>query len=133
MGETHPSTRFGGRNPAEIKDSIELVLEASKKAIPDNIEKLCTHENSMRNFLDMHERSAFAPKGSAEDKHLKAWLENMQRTGAERLFPNITTTASVNESMRILLRVRYQAHIVSGVGSRPGSLPDLQWSWSREW
>ena len=88
------------------KDSIELVLEASKKAIPDNIERLCTHETLMRNFLDMSERSTFSPKVSAEDKHLKAWLENMQKTGAERLFPNITTAANINESMRILLRER---------------------------
>ena len=30
------------------KDSIELVLEASKKAIPDSIEKLLIHESSTR-------------------------------------------------------------------------------------
>ena len=59
------------------KDSIELVLEASKKATPDNIERLHTHEKLMRNLLDTHERSTFSSKGSSEDKHLKAWIENM--------------------------------------------------------
>ena len=41
------------------KASIELVLEASKKAIPDSIEKLCVYEKLMRNYLDMHERSSW--------------------------------------------------------------------------
>ena len=54
------------------KDSIELVLEASKNAIPDSIEKLRVHDKLMRNYLDMHERSTFSPKGSSMDKHLKA-------------------------------------------------------------
>ena len=90
------------------KDSIELVLEASKKAIPDNIERLLNHETLMTNFLDMSERLTFSPKGSAGDKHLKAWLENMQKTGAKRSCPSITTAANVNESMRILLRERAQ-------------------------
>ena len=45
------------------KDSIELVLEASKKAIQGNIEMLWTHETLMRNFLDMFERSIFSPTG----------------------------------------------------------------------
>ena len=53
----------------------------------------------MRNFLDVHERSTFSTKGSAKDKHLKAWIEFMQRTGSERLFPNITTAANVNDSI----------------------------------
>ena len=35
------------------KDSIELVLEASKKSIPDSIKKLRVHEKLMRNYLDM--------------------------------------------------------------------------------
>ena len=43
------------------KDSIELVLEASKRVIPDTIERLRTHETLMRNFLNMHERSTFSP------------------------------------------------------------------------
>ena len=60
------------------KDYIELVLEASEKAIPGNIEALRTHETVMRNFLDLHELSTFSTKGSAEDKHLKAWIEFMQ-------------------------------------------------------
>ena len=68
------------------KDSIELILEASKKAIPDNIEKLRTFEKLMRNHLEMHKRSTFSPKGSSEDKHLKAWMENMQKAGAARSF-----------------------------------------------
>ena len=55
---------------------------------------------------DMPERTTFLPKGSAEDTHLKAWIKCMQRTGSERLFPNIITEANVNESMRILLRDR---------------------------
>ena len=57
---------------AAAKDSIELVLEASKKAIPESIEKLCPHGTLMRNFLGMQERSTFSPKGSSEVKHLKA-------------------------------------------------------------
>ena len=89
-----------------VQDSIELVLEASKMAIPENIQRLCSHETLMRNFLVMHERSTFSPKRSGEDKHLKAWLEKMQKTGAKRLFPNITTAANVNESIRVLLRER---------------------------
>ena len=36
------------------KNSIKLVLEASKKAIPSNIEMLRTHETLMRNFLDLY-------------------------------------------------------------------------------
>jgi hypothetical protein len=55
------------------KGSIELVLEASKKAIPDNIEKLRIHEKVMRNYMDMYEQAKFSPKGSSEDKHLKEW------------------------------------------------------------
>ena len=33
------------------KDSIKLVLEVSKKAIPGTIEALWSHETVMRNFL----------------------------------------------------------------------------------
>ena len=93
------------------KDSIELVLEASKKAIPDSIEKLRVYEKMMRNYLDMHERSTFSPKGSSEDKNLKAWIENMQTAGAERSFPNLTTAANANKSMRILMRSRAQFRV----------------------
>ena len=54
------------------KDSIELVLEASKKPVQvqGSIEALRSHETVMRNFLDLHERSTFSPQGSANDKHL---------------------------------------------------------------
>ena len=41
------------------KDSIALVLEASKKAIPDSIERFCIHEKLMINYLNMHESSTF--------------------------------------------------------------------------
>ena len=41
------------------KDSIELVLEASKKAIPDSIEGFCIHEKLMINYLNMHESLTF--------------------------------------------------------------------------
>jgi hypothetical protein len=56
-------------------------LEASKKAIPDSIEKLRIHERLMRNFLDLHERATFTPKGSSKDKHfrVKAWINNMSQ------------------------------------------------------
>ena len=53
------------------KESIELVLEASNEAIPSTIDALRSYEMVMRNFLDLHERSTFSSKGSAEDKHLK--------------------------------------------------------------
>ena len=72
-------------------DSIELVLEASKKAIPDSIEKLLTHEKVMRDYLDMYERSTFSAKGSSEDKNLMAWIDNMFKAGSERSFPSLTT------------------------------------------
>ena len=45
------------------KDSNELVLETSKKAIPESIEKLFVHEKLMRNYLDMFELSTFSLKG----------------------------------------------------------------------
>ncbi len=54
------------------RDSIELMLEAYTKAIQESIEKLRIHEKLMRKFLDLHKRATFAPKGSSEDKHLKA-------------------------------------------------------------
>ena len=59
------------------KDSIELVLEALKKAIPGNVEALRSHETGMRNFLDLNEHSTFSSKCLAEDKHLNAWIKFM--------------------------------------------------------
>ena len=53
---------------------MELVLEVSKKAIPEIAEKpLRIHEKLIRNYLDMYQRSTFSLKGSSEDKHL--WHE----------------------------------------------------------
>ena len=83
------------------KDSFELVLTASKKAIPGNIGALRNHEIVMTNFLGLFERATFSPEGSAHDKHLEAWIENMQKVGSEALFPNSTTTANVNEVKRL--------------------------------
>ena len=60
----------------------------------------------MWNFLDLIERATFYPEGSAHDKHLKACMEFMQKIGSERLFPNPTTAANVNEAMRVHLRER---------------------------
>ena len=62
------------------KDAIELVLESSKKAIPSGVRALREQEIVMGNFLDLFERATFAQKGSTHDKHLKAWIENMQKT-----------------------------------------------------
>ena len=58
----------------------------------------------MGNFLDLFERTTFATEGSVHDKHLKTWIENMQKTGSAESFPNPTTAANVNEGTRILLR-----------------------------
>ena len=55
---------------------LSLLLTASKKAIPGNIGALRNHE--MTNFLELFERATFSPEGSAHDKHLKTWIENMQ-------------------------------------------------------
>ena len=88
------------------KDSIELVLVASKKAIPNGVGALRNHEIVMSNFLDLWERATFSPGGSAHNKHLKTWIENMQKIGEEVLFPNPTTAANVNEATRVLLRNR---------------------------
>ena len=82
------------------------MLEASKRAIPNTIKALLSHETVMRKFLDLFERATFSKEGSAQDKHLKAWLKFMQKIGSEKLFPNPTTAANINESMRILLRER---------------------------
>ena len=62
------------------KDAIELVLESSKKAIPSGVGALREQEVVMANYLDLFERATFAPEGSANDKHLKAWIKNMQKT-----------------------------------------------------
>ena len=62
----------------------------------------------MGNFLDLYERATFSPEGSAHDKHLKAWIENMQKTGSLECFPETTTASNVNEGTRILLRERMQ-------------------------
>ena len=88
------------------KDSIELVLTASEKAIPGNVGALRNHEIEMTNFLELFERATSSPVGSAHDKHLKAWIENMQKVGSEALFPNSTTAANVNEVTKTLLRNR---------------------------
>ena len=90
------------------KDAIELVLESSKKAIPSGVGALREQEVVMANYLDLFERATFAPEGSAHDKHLKAWIENMQKTGSLEFFPNSTTASNVNEGTRILLRERMQ-------------------------
>ena len=88
------------------KDAIALVLESSKKAISSSVRALRGHEILARNFLDLYERATFSPEGSAHDKHLKAWIENMQKTGAAELFPNPTPGANVNVGTRVLLRER---------------------------
>ena len=73
------------------KDYIEVVLEASKRAIPNSTAALRSHETVMMNFLDLIERATFSKEGSAHNKHLKAWMEFMQKIGSEKLFPNPTT------------------------------------------
>ena len=88
------------------RDSIELVLTASKKAIPGNIGALRNQEIVMTNFLELFERATFSPEGSAHDKHLKTWIEKMHEVGAEVLFPNPTTAVNVNEATRAHLRDR---------------------------
>ena len=88
------------------KESIEVVLEASKKAIPNTVAALRSHETVMWSFLDLIEHATFSLEGSAHDKHLKAWMEFMQNIRSERLFPNPTTAANVSEAMRIRLKER---------------------------
>ena len=90
------------------KDAFELVLESSKKAIPSGVGALREQEVVMANYLDLFERATFAPEGWAHDKHLKAWIENMQKTGSSEFFPNLATASNVNEGTRILLRERAQ-------------------------
>ena len=75
------------------KDSIKVVLEASKRAIPKAIATLQSHETRMRNFLDLIERAPFSKEECAHDKHLKARMEFVQKLGSERLFPYPTTTS----------------------------------------
>ena len=76
MGQAYPCTKYAIQQ-RYVAASIELVLEASKRAIPDSIEKLRVHEKLMRNYLDTYERATFSPKGSSEDKPLKAWGDNI--------------------------------------------------------
>ena len=61
------------------KDPTEVVLEASKRVIPNSTAALRSHETVMKNFLDLIERAAFSKEGSAHDKHLKSWMEFMQK------------------------------------------------------
>ena len=81
-------------------------MQSSKRAILNSKEALQSHETVMRNFLDLFERATFSKEGSAQDEHLKAWMEYMQKIGSEKLFTNLTTAAKVNELMRVLLRER---------------------------
>ena len=88
------------------KDSIQVVLEASKRSIPNSIGLLRSNETVMSNFLDLIERATFSKEGSAHDKHRKAWMEFMLKIRSQKLFPNPTTASNVNEAMRVLLRER---------------------------
>ncbi len=94
------------RRFAAAKDSIELVLETSKKSIPESIERLRIHEKIMRNYVDLYERATFSTKGSYEDKLLGDWLKFMMKTGSEQKFPNTATASKAIESARILMRSR---------------------------
>ena len=78
----------------------------------------------MTNFLDLFERATFSPEGSAQDKHLQTLIENMQKVGAEILFPNSTTAANVNEGTRTLLRDRRN----SGVPLESSVVWDQVWA-----
>ena len=117
------------------KDAIELVLESSKIAIPSGVGALRAHEILMGNFLDLFERATFAPEGSAHDKHLKAWIENMQKTGLLELFPNAfgferqrgNKDPTQGEDAK-----RFPAEFCSGVGRRPYRVPHVMWEWSGE-
>ena len=88
------------------KDSIQVVLEASKRSIPNSVAALWNHATVMSNFLDLIERATFSKEGSAHDKHRKAWMEFMLKIRSQKLFPNPTTASNVNEAMRVLLRER---------------------------
>ncbi len=78
---------------AAANDQIELILETSKKSISESIEKLRIHEKIMRNYVDLHERATFSPRGSYEDKFLADLLKFIIKMGSEQKFPN-TATAS---------------------------------------
>jgi hypothetical protein len=107
VGPSNQIAGLGGRSTTEICGwKIELVLTASKKAIPGSIGALRNHEIVMTNFLELYKCATFSPEGSAHDKHLKTWIENMQKVGSEAFFPNSTTAANVNEVTRTLLRNR---------------------------
>ncbi len=87
-----------------------MVLETSKKSIPESIDRLRFHEKIMSNYVDLYERAKFAQRGSHKDKFLgigSIWLKFIVETGSEQRFPN-NATASNNaiESARILMRSR---------------------------
>ena len=50
------------------KDSIELVLTASKKAIPGSIGALRNHEIVMTNFLELYERASSVQHAPRRDQ-----------------------------------------------------------------
>lgn len=89
------------------KDMTDLILQASKKAIPDSINKPLIHEE----YLEMYEHTTFSSRGSSEDsdRHLKDWAMNMFKTGAEKQFPNMTIAINTIEAMRILMKSRQQS------------------------
>jgi hypothetical protein len=86
------------------RDSLEWVLETSRKSIPESIERLRIHEKIFRNYMDLYERATFSTKGSYEDKFLGDWLKFMMKTGFEQKFPNTATASNAIESARILMR-----------------------------
>ncbi len=91
---------------AAARDSIELVLETSKKSIPDSIERLRIHEKIMRDYVNLFERVTFSTKGSYDHKFLGDWLKSMMKTVSEQKFPTTATASNAIESARILMRSR---------------------------
>ena len=91
---------------AAARDSIELVLETSKKSFPESFERLRIHEKIMRDYVDLYERETFSTKGSYEDKFLGDWLKFMMKTGSEQKFLNTATASNAIESAKILMRSR---------------------------
>ncbi len=83
-----------------------MVLETSKKSIPESIERLRIHEKIMRNYVDLYKRATFSTKGSHEDKFLGDWLKFMMKTGSEQKFPNTATASNAIETPRSLMRSR---------------------------
>jgi hypothetical protein len=88
------------RRFAAARDSIELVLETSKKSMPESIKRLRIHEKIMRNYVDLYRRATFSPRGSHEDKFLGDWLKFMMKTGSEPRFPNTATATNAIVLMR---------------------------------